>query len=79
LKGINYLNQKKEKTDIVVFIDGDFSDYPEDLVKITKPIIEKDIDFVTRISYEKFKRERINATTANLWKLVSYLVNEIFF
>ena len=46
MKGINYLNQKKEKTDIVVFIDGDFSDYPEDLVKITKPIIEKDIDFV---------------------------------
>lgn len=46
LKGINYLNQKKEKTDIVVFIDGDFSDYPEELVKITKPIIEKDIDFV---------------------------------
>ena len=46
LKGIEYLSHKTKKTDMVVFLDADFSDYPEELIKITKPIIEKDIDFV---------------------------------
>jgi glycosyltransferase involved in cell wall biosynthesis len=46
LKGIEYISQQKIKTDIVVFIDGDYSDYPEELLKLTAPIIENDIDFV---------------------------------
>ena len=46
LKGVNYINEQKTRTDIVVFIDGDYSDYPEELTKIIAPIIEKDIDFV---------------------------------
>ena len=28
LKGIEYINQQKKTTDIVVFLDGDYSDYP---------------------------------------------------
>jgi glycosyltransferase involved in cell wall biosynthesis len=40
LKGIDYLiNSRKEKTDIVVFIDADYSDYPEDIEKLIEPII----------------------------------------
>ncbi|MEO8116483.1 MAG: glycosyltransferase family 2 protein, partial [Bacteroidota bacterium] len=31
LKGMSYIAQKKEQPDIVVFLDGDYSDYPEDL------------------------------------------------
>tara|TARA_B110000483_G_scaffold236397_1_gene309454 strand:+ start:2423 stop:3115 length:693 start_codon:yes stop_codon:yes gene_type:complete len=46
LKGVNYINEQKTVTDIVVFIDGDYSDYPEELTNIIAPIIEKDIDFV---------------------------------
>ena len=46
LKGVHYINKQKTVTDIVVFIDGDYSDYPEELTKIIAPIIEKDIDFV---------------------------------
>ena len=46
LKGVHYINEQKTVTDIVVFIDGDYSDYPEELTKIIAPIIEKDIDFV---------------------------------
>ena len=46
LKGINYIQQQKTGTDIVVFLDGDYSDYPEELTKIVAPIIEKNIDFV---------------------------------
>ena len=45
LKGLHYLEQQN-KTDIVVFLDGDYSDYPEELEKLVAPIIEKDMDFV---------------------------------
>ena len=31
LKGIDYIQQQKTDIDIVVFIDGDYSDYPEEL------------------------------------------------
>lgn len=46
LNGLNYLEQQTQKTDIVVFLDGDFSDYPEELTEIVAPIIEKNVDFV---------------------------------
>ncbi|WP_411274721.1 glycosyltransferase family 2 protein [Daejeonella sp.] len=46
LKGIEYISQQKIPPDIVVFLDGDYSDYPEELLKLIAPIIENDIDFV---------------------------------
>lgn len=46
LKGMQYISEKKEKPDIVVFLDGDYSDYPEQLVQLIAPILEKEIDFV---------------------------------
>ena len=46
LKGINYIKQQLKKPDIIVFLDGDFSDYPEELTKIIAPIIDRDVDFV---------------------------------
>lgn len=46
LKGMNYIASKNEKPDIIVFLDGDYSDYPEELSKIVAPILEQDIDFV---------------------------------
>jgi len=46
LKGMDYIAKKTEKPEIIVFLDGDYSDYPEELTKIVAPIIEKDIDFV---------------------------------
>jgi len=44
LQGIEYLKYKQP--DIVVFIDGDFSDYPEELEKLVDPIIKDDYDFI---------------------------------
>ncbi|MDC3132912.1 glycosyltransferase family 2 protein [Flavobacteriaceae bacterium] len=44
LKGINYL--KNAPPDIVVFLDCDFSDYPEDLDTLVAPIINNQADFV---------------------------------
>lgn len=46
LKGLKYIKNQTEKPDIIVFLDGDYSDYPEELIKIVAPIIEKNIDFV---------------------------------
>lgn len=46
LKGMAYIANQNIKPDIVVFLDGDYSDYPEELTKIVAPIINDDIDFV---------------------------------
>lgn len=46
LKGMQYLANQKDKPDIIVFLDGDYSDYPEELTKIIAPILEQNIDFV---------------------------------
>ncbi|MEM8847493.1 MAG: glycosyltransferase family 2 protein [Bacteroidota bacterium] len=46
LKGMEYVDGQSKKPTIIVFIDGDYSDYPEELDKIVAPILEKDIDFV---------------------------------
>ena len=57
LKGIEYIKLQKKTTDIVVFLDGDYSDYPEELSKIVAPIIEKDLDFVIGSRVKKFREK----------------------
>ena len=42
LKGISEL----DNPDIVVFLDGDFSDYPEEIEKLVAPIVSGEMDFV---------------------------------
>lgn len=44
LKGIEYLTTKN--TAIIVFLDGDYSDYPEELTSLITPIIENKCDLV---------------------------------
>lgn len=46
LAGINYIKEKSKQPDIIVFIDGDYSDYPEELSKIIVPIVNDNIDMV---------------------------------
>jgi len=46
LKGMDYIAKQKTKPEIVVFLDGDYSDYPEQLTAIIDPIIKDNIDFV---------------------------------
>jgi len=46
LKGLHFIAQQSKKPDIIVFLDGDYSDYPEELTKIIQPILEDNIDFV---------------------------------
>ncbi|GAL63360.1 glycosyltransferase [Algibacter lectus] len=46
LKGMEYIANQSKKPDIIVFLDGDYSDYPEELTKIVSPIINDNLDFV---------------------------------
>jgi len=46
LKGMQHISDQENNPDIVVFLDGDYSDYPEQLTEIIAPIINDDIDFV---------------------------------
>ncbi|MCB0468867.1 MAG: glycosyltransferase family 2 protein [Aequorivita sp.] len=46
LKGMEYISEEDIKPEIIVFLDGDYSDYPSELTKIVAPILERDIDFV---------------------------------
>lgn len=45
LKGISYLAQKAKPKDIVVFLDGDYSDYPEELEQLIDPILKNEALF----------------------------------
>lgn len=57
LKGMEYLAGQTLKPDIVVFLDGDFSDYPEELNKLILPIIKHDKDFVLGARVKKLREE----------------------
>ena len=46
LKGMEYISIQKNLPNIIVFLDGDYSDYPEQLTEIIAPIVNDDIDFV---------------------------------
>src|SRR6476646_12160013 len=46
LKGIEYLKAKANPQDIVVFLDGDYSDYPEEISKLIAPIDNLEADLV---------------------------------
>lgn len=48
LKGIAYIKTKpaQKQPDIVVFLDGDYSDHPEEMHQLVAPIIEADMDMV---------------------------------
>ncbi|MDA7558431.1 glycosyltransferase family 2 protein [Flavobacteriaceae bacterium] len=66
LKGMTYITEQNQTPDIIVFLDGDYSDYPEELTTIIQPILDKNIDFV------------IGARTENLREQGSMTMPQIF-
>ena len=46
LKGIAYYKAKSPRPDIIVFMDADYSDHPEELPDLVKPILEQEMDMV---------------------------------
>jgi glycosyltransferase involved in cell wall biosynthesis len=46
LKGIEFATTLNPPPDIIVFIDADFSDYPEEIASLISPIVQKGYDLV---------------------------------
>lgn len=46
LRGISYIKSFSHPPDIVVFIDGDYSDYPEETKELVRPLLEGESDLV---------------------------------
>lgn len=46
LAGLDHISNKSVKPDVVVFLDGDYSDHPEEMVDIVAPIKNGDYDMV---------------------------------
>lgn len=66
LRGIDYCKQQNILPDIVVFMDADHSDYPEEMPRLIKPIIEQNFDMVIG-SRALGKRERGSMTPQQIF------------
>ena len=81
LKGMDYIANLKasQHPDIIVFLDGDYSDYPEQLTELVAPIINGNIDLVIG-SRVKELREAGSMTPQQVFGnwLATFLMN-IFF
>jgi len=44
LKGIEHL--RSNRPDIVVFVDGNYSDHPDEIIRLVRPMVEEDYDLV---------------------------------
>jgi len=46
LKGMEYVSTLEILPDIIVFVDGDYSDYPEEMPLFIEPILKNEVDMV---------------------------------
>lgn len=46
LKALEYCNQKEQPPQIIVFLDGDNSDYPDEMEKLVQPVLNNEADLV---------------------------------
>ena len=79
LCGMDYIAKKSRKPNIIVFIDGDYSDYPEELSKIVKPILDENVDLVIGARI-KALREDGSMTPQQIFgnKLATFLMKLFF-
>jgi glycosyltransferase involved in cell wall biosynthesis len=79
LTGIAYVREKAEKEDIIVFLDGDHSDYPEELPLLIEPILQGEADMVIG-SRALGEREKGSMTPQQIFgnKLATYLLRKLY-
>ena len=46
LRGIRYLDQEGKRPEILVFLDGDYSDYPQEMEQVVAPVLKGGMDLV---------------------------------
>ncbi|MBI3520368.1 MAG: glycosyltransferase family 2 protein [Bacteroidetes bacterium] len=66
LKGMEYVKELLQKPDIIVFIDADYSDYPEEIEQLLAPIVNESYDLVIG-SRANGKRERWSMTIQQIF------------
>ena len=69
LKGIDYIKEKADKKDIIVFLDGDYSDFPGEIKMLISPIISSGFDMVigSRVLGERQKGSMLFQQIAGNW------------
>ena len=74
LKAIDYI--KNKSYDIIVFLDGDYSDHPEEMFNVVEPIIKKDFDLVigSRMLGKREKGAMLPQAVFGNW-LSTFLIN----
>lgn len=79
LKGMEYISNNKSLPDIIVFLDGDYSDYPEQLTELIHPIVNENIDFVIGARVKRL-REQGSMTPQQVFGnwLATFLMNVFF-
>ena len=66
LKGMQYIAKADPLPEIVVFLDGDYSDYPEQLDAIVAPILNENVDMVIG-ARDKSLREKGSMTLPQIF------------
>lgn len=79
LKGMDYIAKQSIAPNIIVFIDGDYSDYPEDLNKVVAPILNDSKDFVIGARAQRL-REKGSMTPQQIFGnwLATFLMKVMF-
>ncbi len=79
LKGMHYIAKQTRNPDVVVFLDGDYSDYPDEMPKILQPILNEGKDFVVGARVRKW-REKGSMTFPQIFgnKLATTLMKLFF-
>jgi glycosyltransferase involved in cell wall biosynthesis len=83
LKGMDYIKKKANKNDVIVFLDGDYSDFSGEIEMLISPIISSDFDMVigSRVLGERQKGSMLFQQIAGNWlatKLIKLFFNAHF-
>jgi len=57
LKAMDYIAQKDKTPDIIVFLDGDYSDYPEQLTQLVDTIVNEGYDFIVGARVKAYREK----------------------
>ncbi len=77
LRGIDYL--RNHPVDIVVFLDGDYSDYPQAMEKLIEPITNDEYDLVVSTRLDPlYDRKSLSPHVIYGNKLVVFIMNLLF-
>ncbi len=79
LKGMHYIAKQTRNPDVVVFLDGEYSDYPDEMPKILQPILNEGKDFVVGARVRRW-REKGSMTFPQIFgnKLATTLMKLFF-